>query len=110
MRQQDFLVEDVDKLMTMSDDTFGFHSRPATVSRSSSAHSCTAKTPDEVEFQLEFQRGLKKLACSMRRSDESRTMFKRYCDKENDFFKSSRCEELERSRQSMLQMIQKNVF
>jgi len=76
---------------------------------------CSATTPEGVELELEFKRSMKKLASSMRRSDESRSMVKRQRSynsstgsSSRDFFQSQRCEELEHNRQTMFGMIQKN--
>jgi len=75
---------------------------------------CSAMTPEGVELELEFKRSMKKLASSMRRSDESRSLVKRQRSYNSstgsfrDFFQSQRCEELEHNRQTMFGMIQKN--
>jgi len=64
------------------------------------------KSPCQIELELEYQRSLKKLANSMRRSDNSRSIVKRQRSSEakENFFQSPRCEELERSRQQMLHL------
>ena len=91
-------------------------------------------TPEAVELDLEFKRRLKKLANSMRRSDESRNLVKRQrsykCGSRtssswsascsdgqqqqqqqqplDDFYQSTRCEEFEWTRKSLLRAIQTN--
>ena len=60
--------------------------------------------PSIVELQFEYQRTLQKLAKSMRRSDETRSIVKRQRLSYN-FFQTTRCEQLEDTRQKVLQVV-----
>lgn len=73
--------------------------------------------PDLADLQLHFQRTMKKLAKSMRRSDETRLIVKRqrlqsplFKDEESDsdFFPSYHANAMEESRQKLYQMI--NIY
>jgi hypothetical protein len=62
---------------------------------------------NQVELQLDYLRTLKKLAMSMRRSDETRSIVKRQRgDDKNNFFMTPRWNELEQNRSMIFKVIQ----
>lgn len=72
--------------------------------------------PDMTELQMQYQRTLRKLATSMRRSDETRCIIKRQrvsssCGRfdESDFFASPREKAMEESRRKLYDMIRQGT-
>jgi hypothetical protein len=76
---------------------------------------CEVSVPVMTELQLQYQRTLKKLALSMQRSDETRSIVKRqrlcsstasiYDDEENDFFSSPQAKAIEEARTRLYESI-----
>ena len=65
--------------------------------------------PDTTELELQYQRTLKRLSKSMRRTDETRGIVKRQrlnkTDPNCNFFQSSKAKVMEESRKKLYQMI-----
>jgi hypothetical protein len=76
---------------------------------------CEVSVPDMTELQIQYQRTLKKLALSMQRSDETRSIVKQqrlcsstamiYDDEENNFFSSPQAKAIEEARKRLFESI-----